>query len=542
MSEPVRQSISGDLNQQTVIQIKQLLLTHASELFDAVMEACGSLDGRVMQAFPQGICPAGNPSSPTRFDSSRICTSLLRIGVPLRAALLVVIRTVEDVLVLEQDALSTTDVKKLIIGHLYNLDPAYCNIDDRQEWGDAYVRRYGRESPVIVLYEGCGTEAHLTYSLLETEVLPEVVEDVTSRSFARYMLGSKDLARMSATLMEHVLSLNVYRIHYGTLKAMARDISLQPPHPWLVRSPYNNHTIAYDLRQVMRHRQKVRRDLAVDRHHSLVSSIRECVRHACSCILAYYGHPMGCGHMAPLYNLSEAVRGLVQDKDSSEVAQLCELPICAFPHDLAIMDRSIHELAHLLSRLKRGLHALGSHDRDVVTEYIGHVDELYRYMRAVTMKSRVCEHFLKSEILAEKPEALLRPARFLFQGILGGSSDRHEEGVAGFWVSRRKSIAPIEEMKRLVWISLGSWVTPVRNCEQELDVIERKGPLSNSCIIIHQDPVSPSQTDMWRDATRSWLRGDKLLLPIPISTLSAIGTSGNSLREFQQYCSSWLIQ
>jgi hypothetical protein len=259
------------------------------------------------------------------FSSEKILQSMSHMGIPVGVGLAIIEGSIEELKVLKRQVsqLTTNHIRRALSNSIFRLDlPEYTD-SEIQAWGDSYVRRYGNPEIRIAVLIDIGPDQGdikpLTFKLLKRRVVPDLIESILGPSNAKAFLKkqkSDDETRIAEEVFRIIKGLNVYRIHYGTLISISKEAATQPPHPWIVSRPFEQNTVGYDKDRASSHAARLKLMLETGDLQEGRYSLKECIHHSCSGILALYGVYMGCGYMAPFYNLQHHCEQLHGGRDS----------------------------------------------------------------------------------------------------------------------------------------------------------------------------------------------------------------------------------
>jgi hypothetical protein len=311
--------------------------------------------------------------SETKFSAAKIADSLSLLGVPMHISCEVVERCVDELRVLRRKSqqLTTSDIRRAVSEVLYRLEPDGVPQKRIQLWADNYIRVYGSPTRQIMVVDDTGRLddrfTPLTFPLVLRYLLPDVAKQIFPDDFQARIdaVHRQDRDVFSEDVIQHVKSLDIYRIHYSTLVSLAKDLALSPPHPWFVEDKNIEAILEYDIERARSHATRLRemlrsRDIQVGLH-----SMRECLHHSCSGVLVMYRILPGCGYLSPLYNLyhhlSEHVRGNQTEALSySDFGDLIT--------DMSLLKISVEALSANLRLAQDKVNAVETNDWDGIEE------------------------------------------------------------------------------------------------------------------------------------------------------------------------------
>jgi len=480
-STPIQQNIHGDHNVQNIYS------GTSESLPEKVAHLCEELDSRVNAKFPKGCVSPTLGQQMQAFQAAKIFSSLAILRVPPKAIFLVVNSLVNELLNIPGDTLHTNVIRRSIVRQLYSLEPSLCTSHERQEWGDMYVRRYGHDGPVQIIFEGEANVRGLTFEYVIENLIPEMLASVMAKSQAIFRPSGEDGRRMADVIIDRVRGLNIYRIHFKTLLCISTDLALQPPHPWIVRSAYDDPTISYDIERVVHHGRRMFVEWRAGNRPAMTFSILECIRHASSGILAYYGQMMGCGHLAPFYNLLSGVRKLEARKETEQLdPEIYGSELVQLPHDLTMIGIDMRAFATLLKHLEGDISKLGEPnlDADITQLVLVHVKALAKVCRAVIRRREIAQHLLKKERWDGYPSISPASVRILFEAVFGKSRRQRGDSENQFWIKLIEPARPIPEMKSFALVTIAENNALLQHVEEKMLLLDRRSAYSNTMFVI----------------------------------------------------------
>ncbi len=323
-----------------------------------IEEKIKEIDESINSLFPEKVYSPRFPSNQL-FSSQLLINSMMSMGIPLNVTLNVLESCIPEIIGLKRQVaqLETSHIRKAVASSLYKLDQDMYSEEQIQAWGDSYVRKYGNPNirPLVLMDVEDNTHHEiepLTYKFVKRKLVPALIETVIGSKSFKYLLKSvrkKEDARIADVIIKSVKNLDVSRIHYSTLLALAKDLALQPPHPWLVPKAFDFKSILYDYERASNHAINVKKVIEYGNFDSGKYPLRECVHHSCSGILAVYGVFMGCGYLSPLYNLTYQLNQIIQNRaqDVLEYSKIGNLK-----HDLFLMEIELSDFHKDLVRLR----------------------------------------------------------------------------------------------------------------------------------------------------------------------------------------------
>lgn len=245
------------------------------------------------------------------FSAEKITDSLSLLGVPLHISCEVIERCIDELKVMRRKSqiLTTADIRKAVSEVLYRFEPQGIPQKKIQLWADNYIRVYGSPSRQIIVIDDINVLDEkflpLAFPLIQKHVLIDVAKQIFPDDYELRVasIHRQDRDVFADEIMQHIKSLEIYRIHYSTAISLAKDLALSPPHPWFVKDENVESIVEYDLERARYHASRLRDMLYANDPQIGFHSLRECFHHSCSGILVMYRVLPGCGYLSPLYNL-----------------------------------------------------------------------------------------------------------------------------------------------------------------------------------------------------------------------------------------------
>lgn len=385
------QRIEGDGNVVAGRDIHLQIGQFVQSLYnDLLKPAFVRIDERVTAIFPERLQKATSPGILVDFSSQKLFESLTQLGIPLAVAFFVVEHTEQELRKLSQTHKQlTTDDIRVAVAHILYHHEAMPVPGSRQEfWGDAYVRRYGNPNQHIQVLLSDGAFHDLNYNYIRENIIPELISSVwqiVNFEHLRHAIPEQEIQDMAAEILAVIRNLNLYRIHHSSLLTIARELALQPPHPWMVCNAYQYDAIRYDYERAEKHIADAKRALLEDDYDLSIYNMRECLHHASSALLAFYGFYMGCNYLSPLHNLHHIITLIINEKPlearyhSSRDIQ----------HDLASVGLSLHALSRVVSNARGCIPTTPAHPRERIAEAVATAEELW-----MSINSLLAEYML----------------------------------------------------------------------------------------------------------------------------------------------------
>ncbi len=348
--------MSNDDNQiegnNNIVAGRDVVISDTLSLSKKLQERMHDIDKKINEILPNSILSPTRNNALVKFSSGKMLQSLSKLGIPIEAAI-EVMDNIDGILVElidEEEQITTRALRKSVTKSIYTLDVSKYGSTTLQLWGDQYARRYGDPESQITVIERDGENHPLVYKYIIKQLLPQLIEKLLKIPYEEIegkFINQTHMRFMAENILEHVKSMNLYKIQYKTLFNLAEDLSTQPPHPWFVQKPFLNEIVAYDLERAKAHKINIPTQWNNKEISSCWHSTVECVYHSCSAILAFYGCILGGSELAPLYHLINILK-ICEKKDYSVVWEHCN--ITQIEGDLYTINKSIHSVLRVLNK------------------------------------------------------------------------------------------------------------------------------------------------------------------------------------------------
>ncbi len=297
-----------------------------------------------------------------RYSSEELFTSLMQIGIPIKAALNIpfqIVSTLSEMREFEYDKeFSTADIRVAVVKCIGGLIYHNHNDEDVNMWEAAYIRRYGNPGAnyfLIVLDNE--EEKQLNHDYLQQVVIPHLLKRVIGpeecnlphKQFSCIFSGAQ-IGRMSREIWRFVSFLNLYNIRYKTLINLLQDLILQPPHPWIVNRDTKHIVTEYNIERAVHHFKSICNPNKVPNPDLFNQSAKECFMHLCAAILSQYGAFLG---VNTRYGLRELIRCLSLKNKNQVLWSCCK--IISLESDLKSIGCSRRSMISRLERIKYNL-------------------------------------------------------------------------------------------------------------------------------------------------------------------------------------------
>ena len=261
------------------------------------------------------------------YDSSKILVSLMKIGIPLPAAIEIADKTIHEIEKWiaknrnKETQLTTKIIRQIVSLTIENLDLGEWTRTNIEKWNIKYVRRYGHNNKTIQVYSIPQSIYHketetISYEFVMNVLLTDIIQSIASDADISNEISKQNLRAMAEEIVDFVNNCDLYMINYGVLKSIILEIATQLPHPWFIGKDKRSKTIAYDRKSVEGNLEIARKSFSS--MEALQSNIIvEILHHASSMVLEKYFSFLGCNDLTAFYRLEEIVRKIA-NSDATE--------------------------------------------------------------------------------------------------------------------------------------------------------------------------------------------------------------------------------
>lgn len=425
------QRIRGDNNWQNIFNINiENLKNEMGNMFSYFHE----YDKEINKIYSKGIKCSKFEDKVEPFESSKILSSLLKIGIPVEYAFSIVFRTVNMIIMVGPKDISTHDIRRIVSNSILTCDLKGVKIEDIEKWGDKYVRRYGRDSQkVSVYYKESDERRDFDYAFIKGTLFFDIVNELNIKKHM-YIKSDSFYDNMCEDILDFVNNCNVYSIDYDVLKSMTIQIALQPPHPWFVTDETKKSIIEYDLKSLEKHRQTLMACKDSKNYSNIHYVLCEAIHHASSSILARYNQILGGGDLDAFYNLAQIVSVLYTRSYDDLLIEIS--PVNELPADLILSGCKLENLYVLLNNIKKRLS-----NRlvlfNVTPELLSNVIDLCDIAIKID-KNKIKDdihHYLDENWSNFQKKEILQAINYIFKMIDGLSTNAYlQQFPTGFWI------------------------------------------------------------------------------------------------------------
>jgi hypothetical protein len=464
------------------------------------------------------------------FSSRRMFRSLISIGIDADVA----IEVIENILPhfpKENEDITSNDIRRAVKISIYNLSPSKYPKNKLQAWGDNYVRRYGDSHRQINVLHGDDSTELLNFNYIKCQLIPNLVEEIIGAKLSSMSLviSSNNISSMSEVILEHVKSLNLLSIRYSTLLHLSVDLAIQPPHPWFSTKETSEKITEYDFGRASDHFGRMKELWNNKDIHNCWHSMQETIYHSCSMVLSYYRMFMGCSSIAPIQNLNNIVKALI-NKDNVSLWE--ETRISQIKGDLISTSINEHEFTRLLDNI---LKHYSNYTEESLEYLIDKSIELYELCTSLINKRLELDRIVQSPELHSDLEC----KNIVLQILMRIEVIKRHLPISGdqnnFWLVHNSRSAVFNEIKAKILISticghvVENEYELFERIKQSVDILEDNLGFSNTIIFV----LASDDIDMIRHRIRqAGGRGFRAIV-LSIKDASIICDSNNRPESFE---------
>lgn len=322
----VKQVNLGLNNQNTNIKIEQGKIIIAantefkctiSELWECLINQFDAADKKINNSISGNVLITKTQTAEP-YDSSKIISSLVKIGIPLPASLEIAEKTlieIEEWISKNKNSevrLTTKVIRQIVSLAIENLDIHEWNRTNIETWNIKYIRRYGHNNKTVQICN-IPPEIHsretenISYDFVMNVLLNDIILSLTSNTDIFSEISNQNRRAMAEEVIDFINNCDLYMIKYDVLKSIILELATQLPHPWLISTEKREKNIYYDRKSVVGNLSTAKECLCNDK--PLQSNlIVEILHHASSMVLEKYFSFLGCYDLTAFYRLEEIIR------------------------------------------------------------------------------------------------------------------------------------------------------------------------------------------------------------------------------------------
>ena len=323
-----------------------------SELWEVLINQFEMKDLEINQQLPQNVL-INKTEGKEQFNSSKIISSLMQIGIPFPATVEIVEETISEVerWIAEnkrnKTQLTTKIIRQIVSSVIQELDTSKWSRIDIENWNAKYVRRYGHNNRIIQIYDippeiSVEPVVNISFDFIRKNLISDIIRTLFPDIDVTKEISSKNRCEMADEIIAFINNCDLYMINYRVLKDMITEIATQLPHPWFISEDKRLTNIEHDKKSVQENLR-----LAYSHYESkepLSSSIIvELLHHASSMVLERYFSFLGCYDLTAFYRLVYIVTKLtpnhmVEGKNGANNKKDDDPDTIEFDWDIVISD------------------------------------------------------------------------------------------------------------------------------------------------------------------------------------------------------------
>lgn len=262
-----------------------------------------------------------------RYNSNKIISSLIKIGIPIPVAVEVARQMLDKVSAWIRvnsslgALLSTKEVREMISLIIQNLDSTFGDRGTIDHWNNKYIRRYGHNNRIIQFYDVPSTlhkenTLNVSYDFINNILLPDVVKEINPSQDVDDMISSSDKKVIADDIIEFINNCDLYLISYPIFKSLVVEMATQPPHPWIINDELRSRNINYDREAVKINLSKAAKYIEANEVIP-VNIIMEILHHSSTMTVARYFNFLGSYELSAFYLLIDILKKITLASDGS---------------------------------------------------------------------------------------------------------------------------------------------------------------------------------------------------------------------------------
>lgn len=253
------------------------------------------------------------------YQTSKIMSSLLQLGIPLTAAFEIAQKTIEkvwnyiDLNASSDDSapLSTKNIREMVSQSIQEMDINKFSFSQIESWVNKYARRYGHNNHVVKIYKLDGSESiPVSYDYISGEFLDDVISEIISDESVFLEISQHYRKEIATEILDFINNCDLYKVNYDVLKNIIIEIAIQPPHPWFVNNKTQKTIKKYDEECLEKNLKKIK--VAIQNDNPVPQSSKlEIIHHASALILETHNYFVGCCDLSAFYILKDILTDLI---------------------------------------------------------------------------------------------------------------------------------------------------------------------------------------------------------------------------------------
>lgn len=311
---------------QIIIEANKEFKCGIAELWEYLINQFDVADKKINNAICGNVLNTKTQTTEP-YDSSKIISSLIKIGIPLPAAIEIAENTLIDIEKwidknkISETRLTTKVIRQIVSRSIENLDIHEWTRTNIENWNIKYVRRYGHNNKTIQIYgipqQNYPKETeNISYDFVMNVLLNDIISSIAVDTDISNEISNQNRRAMAEEIFDFVNNCDLYMINYEVLKSIILEIATQLPHPWLISIDKREKNIKYDRKSVEGNLSIAKESLqcGVPLQSNLIVEI---LHHASSMVLEKYFSFLGCYDLTVFYRLEDIIRKIM-NSDSAE--------------------------------------------------------------------------------------------------------------------------------------------------------------------------------------------------------------------------------
>ena len=256
------------------------------------------------------------------FNAWKIVNSLSGVGVPYHVAIRLTETVVDKLTSSDYDANDLPKsrlIKNVIYDALITCNDTYRELQefDIGLWASAYARHYDKS--VGFSYIKDNQEEFISYKILKSSILENVVNRVTGDEVYFKKISTKELDDMASEIMKFLKSLGISKMRYDVLLSVIEEYITEPPHPWFI-SNNRDELLEYHKEHLMQHLEELSRGT----EGNPILQI-EIAYHLFAAFLTIYDKFVGCTEVSPIIILRNSLKRINTKSNDTLPMRRCSL-------------------------------------------------------------------------------------------------------------------------------------------------------------------------------------------------------------------------
>lgn len=293
------------------------------------------------------------------YQTSKIVSSLLQLGIPLTAAFEIAQKTIEKVwnyidLNTSSDKnipLSTKNIREMVSQSIQEMDINKFSFSQIESWVNKYARRYGHNNHVVKIYKLDGSESiPVSYDYISGEFLDDVISEIISDESVFSEINQHYRKEIATEILDFINNCDLYKVNYDALKNIIIEIAIQPPHPWFVNDKTQKAIKKYDEECLEKNLKKIK--VAIQNSNPVPQSSKlEIIHHASALILETNNYFVGCCDLSAFYILKDLLTDLMDSNKWDFV--ISKSKFSDLLTDITLSDLDINKLINEITSINK---------------------------------------------------------------------------------------------------------------------------------------------------------------------------------------------